>query len=65
MNKFQISNIKFQILILSAAYFLLPAVSFADNLDAIVSRLQKTYDGIQDIQANFTQFTTSASIKQT
>lgn len=42
-----------------------PTIGFADELDAIVAKVQKTYDGIQDIQANFTQFTTSASIKQT
>lgn len=42
-----------------------PTIVCADDLDTIISKVQKTYDGIQDIQANFTQFTTSASIKQT
>lgn len=65
MNKFLISNFKFQILSLLTAYCLLPAVAYADDLNAIISKLQKTYDDIHDIQANFTQFTTSASIKQT
>ncbi|MBI3397934.1 MAG: outer membrane lipoprotein chaperone LolA [Deltaproteobacteria bacterium] len=50
---------------LSTICYLLPTVVWADELDAIVAKVQKTYDGIQDIQANFTQFTTSASIKQT
>lgn len=45
--------------------FLLSTVVYADDLNAIVSKLQKTYEGIQDVQANFTQFTTSASIKTT
>ncbi|MBI5047686.1 MAG: outer membrane lipoprotein chaperone LolA [Deltaproteobacteria bacterium] len=65
VNKFQISNIKYQILSLLTAYCLLVTNSYADELDTIVSKLQKTYEGIQDIQANFVQLTTSASIKQT
>ena len=45
--------------------FLLSTVVYADDLNAIIAKVQKTYDGIQDIQANFTQLTTSASIKET
>lgn len=45
--------------------FLLSTVVYADDLNAIIAKVQKTYDGIQDIQSNFTQFTTSASIKET
>ena len=65
MNKFQISNFKFQILSLLTVYCLLPTAVYANDLNAIISKLQKTYEGIQDVQANFTQLTTSASIKTT
>ncbi len=65
MNKYQISNIKFQILSLLIVYCLLSTVVYADDLNAIIAKVQKTYDGIHDIQANFIQFTTSASIKET
>lgn len=65
MNKFQISNLKFQILTLLTAYCLLPTLAWGDDLNTTISRLQKTYEGIQDIQADFVQFTTSAAIKQT
>ena len=65
MNKFQISNFKFQILSLLTVYCLLPTAVYANDLNAIISKLQKTYEGIQDVQANFTQLTTSVSIKTT
>ncbi len=42
-----------------------PAIGFADELDTIIAKVQKAYDGIQDIQATFFQFTTSASLKET
>ncbi|MBI5326955.1 MAG: outer membrane lipoprotein chaperone LolA [Deltaproteobacteria bacterium] len=51
--------------LLPLASFLLFTVVYADDLNTIVSKIQKTYDGIYDIQANFVQLTTSASIKQT
>ncbi len=38
---------------------------WADDLEIIVAKIQKTYDGIQDVQANFVQFTTSATLKET
>jgi len=50
---------------LTSGFWILPLVAYADDLTVIISKLQKTYDGIQDIRANFTQFTTSASIKET
>ncbi|MBI3752434.1 MAG: outer membrane lipoprotein chaperone LolA [Deltaproteobacteria bacterium] len=51
--------------LLPIAYCLLPVIAYTSDLDSVITKLQKNYDGIQDIQANFTQFTTSASIKQT
>ena len=50
---------------LTSGFWILPPATLASDLDAIVSKIQKTYDGIQDIHANFVQFTTSASIKTT
>ena len=41
------------------------SIGFADDIDVIIAKVQKTYEGIQDVQANFAQFTTSASIKTT
>jgi outer membrane lipoprotein carrier protein len=65
VNKFKISNFIVQVLSLLTVYCLLPAVVCADDLNTIIAKVQKTYDGIHDIQANFTQITTSASIKET
>ena len=63
--RFPDSPIRFLFLLLLTVYCLLSTVVYADDLNTIVSRLQKTYEGIQDIQADFVQFTTSAAIKQT
>ena len=38
---------------------------WADDLDAIISKIQKTYEGIQNIQADFVQLTTSSATKET
>ena len=77
MNKKQLSVISYQLsvhfklkrllicFLLFTVYCSLFTVVYADDLNAIIAKVQKTYNGIQDIQANFTQFTTSASIKET
>jgi outer membrane lipoprotein carrier protein len=62
--RFSGSPIRFWFLLFTVHYALFTVV-WADDLNAIASKIQKTYDGIQDIQANFVQLTTSASIKQT
>ena len=41
------------------------STAFADDLDGIISKIQKTYEGIQDIQADFVQLTTSSATKET
>ena len=63
--QFPDSPIRFLFLLLLTACFLLPTVSDADDLDAIISKIQKTYEGIQDIQADFVQLTTSSATKET
>lgn len=71
MNKKEVTSYKPQVTSLVSgvwclvSVFLLSNVAWADDLNAIIAKVQKTYDGIHDIQANFTQFTTSASIKET
>ncbi|MEK6599227.1 MAG: outer membrane lipoprotein chaperone LolA [Deltaproteobacteria bacterium] len=78
MNKKQLSIISYRLsvvgwalptrIILAIAFAVgiaHPTIGLADDLNAIIAKVQKTYDGIHDIQANFTQFTTSASIKET
>lgn len=50
--------------LLFTAHCSLFTVVWADDLDAIISKIQKTYEGIQDIQADFVQLTTSSATKE-
>ncbi|MBI5286203.1 MAG: outer membrane lipoprotein chaperone LolA, partial [Deltaproteobacteria bacterium] len=53
------------IFLLATGYWLLATVSWSEDLDGIISRLQKTYEGLSDIKANFSQETTSTTLKET
>ena len=77
MNKKQLSVVSYQLsvhlklkwflvcFLLFTAHCSLFTVVWADDLDAIISKIQKTYEGIQDIQADFVQLTTSSATKET
>jgi len=77
VNKKQLSVVSYQLsvhlklkwflvcFLLFTAHCSLFTVVWADDLDAIISKIQKTYEGIQDIQADFVQFTTSSAAKET
>ena len=51
--------------VLTSGFWILPPAVWADDLDAIISKVQKTYEGIQNIQADFVQLTTSSATKET